>query len=248
MNNLIVEKQDSLLKLKLNRPEKHNALDDHLMESLTETLKKYAGESHDIKAVLISGEGKSLCSGADLNWMSKMVDYDLEQNIEDSNKLYDLFESIYNFPLPVIAHAHGSVYGGGLGLLAAADFVLADENTKFCFSEVKLGLAPAVISSFVLSKCNKSEATALMTSGLVFDFQTAVHLGLVNADLHKSNEVINSYLSASASALKETKKLCRNYSSIEPKDFKKNTVQVISELRTSPESQKRMKKFLERRI
>ncbi len=248
MSKLIVEEKDNLLFITLNSPEKRNALDSDLMNELTKIVVEKSKNIGDLKALVLSGEGKSFCAGADLNWMKEMVSYSEAENIEDSKKLFNLFNALYEFPLPVITKAQGHVYGGGLGLLAASDFVLADDKTKFCFSEVKLGLAPSVISSFVLSKCNNSLAQALMTSGIVFNTHKAFHLGLVNESLTDDSytNLISSITASGQEGLIATKKLCLDQRSLVPSSFKDLTVSVISKLRSSNEAQKRMNHFLDK--
>ncbi len=247
MSKLITKTKDNIFYLSLNNPEKRNALDAEVMTEITKILNDLSKNLGSLKALVFSGEGKSFCAGADLNWMKEMADFSLEENITDSKKLYDLFYSIYSFPLPVIVKAHGHVFGGGLGLLAAADFVLAEDSTVYCFSEVKLGLAPSVISSFILSKCNPSQAQALMTSGLIFNNDTASKLGLVNMVLDEDNfnQVVKSYQGSGQEGLVATKKLCLAQRAVNPQDFKDLTVQTISSLRTTDEAQKRMTTFLQ---
>lgn len=248
MSKLIITEDKNVLFISLNNPEKRNALDAELMMELTKVLNEKSTNLKELKAVVLSGEGKSFCAGADLNWMKEMVNYTEVENIEDSKKLFNLFNAIYTFPLPVVVKAQGHVFGGGLGLLAAADYVLADDQTKFCFSEVKLGLAPAVISSFVLSKCNNSHAQSLMTSGVIFSTNKAFHTGLVNDSLTDKTlvKVIDSYMESGQEALIAAKKLCSNLRSLKPESFKDETIDVIAKLRSSNEAQTRMKNFLEK--
>lgn len=249
MSKITTKHDDGIFYLNLNNPEKRNALDAEMMSEVSKTLNTLSKDLSSLKAVVISGEGKSFCAGADLNWMKEMADYSLEENIADSHKLYDLFYSIYSFPLPVIVKAHGHVFGGGLGLLAAADFVIGDKSCLYCFSEVKLGLAPAVISSFILSKCNSSDSQALMTSALVFTHEEALKLGLVNMELsdERFNQIIKSYKDSGQEGLIATKKLCLTQRTLKPEDFKELTIEIISSLRTTTEAQTRMKSFLERK-
>lgn len=246
MNKVITKIEKNICYISLNNPEKHNALDVELMTELVENLTALKNDLGSLKALVLSGKGKSFCAGADLNWMREMVNYSLEENTTDSKKLYNLFHALYSFPLPVIVKAHGHVFGGGLGLLGAADYVLADDNTKFCFSEVKLGLAPSVISSFILSKCNPSHSQALMTSGLVFNKSTAYHFGLINDSLTKEKlkSVLKSYQESGQAGLIATKKLCLAQRAVQPEDFKELTIKTISDLRTTDEAQKRMTSFL----
>lgn len=249
MSYLKITYDTSSIKITIDNPEKRNALNAELMQELTEFFTSTKTDLKSFKYVLLEGAGKSFCSGADLNWMKQMVDYSFEENLVDSEKLFDLFNSIYTFDLPVIVKAHGHVFGGGLGLLAAADFVVADEETKFCFSEVKLGLAPAVISSFVLSKCNISHAQAYMVSGKAFGTLKAYQIGLVNHIYQKDHfkELLESFEQSSQEALIATKKLTQTQRPIKPEEQKEMTMSAISNLRVSKEAQSRMNSFLNRK-
>jgi len=246
MSYLKITYDTSSIKISLSNPEKRNALNAELMQELTDFFTNTKKDLKSFKYVLLEGEGKSFCAGADLNWMKEMVNYSFEKNISDSEKLFNLFNSIYTFDLPVIVKAHGHVYGGGLGLLAAADFAVADEETKFCFSEVKLGLAPAVISSFVLSKCNFSHAQAYMISGKAFGSLKAYQIGLINHLHHKDHfkELIQSFEDSSQEALVATKKLIQAQRPLKPGTYKQMTLETISKLRISDEAQKRMTSVL----
>jgi len=254
MSFLKINYDKSSVHILLNKPEKRNALDLELMTELTDFLNSLKEDLKDFKVVILEGEGKSFCAGADLSWMKEMVNYSFEENVKDSELLFNLFHSIQTFPLPVIAKAHGHVYGGGLGLLAAADFVIAEKQTKFCFSEVKLGLAPAVISSFVLSKCNISHAHALMTSGMVFNTSQAYHMGLINQQFEEKkffeekcfSDIFKNYDQASQEALISTKKLILEQRPLKSENFKQLTLEAISKLRVGTEAQKRMKAFLKK--
>jgi methylglutaconyl-CoA hydratase len=246
MSFLKITYDTSWVKITLNNPEKRNALNAELMTELTDFFVKTKEDLKSFKYVLLEGEGKSFCAGADLNWMKEMVNYSFEENVADSEKLFNLFNSIYTFDLPVIVKAHGHVFGGGLGLLAAADFAVAHEETKFCFSEVKLGLAPAVISSFVLSKCNMSHAQAYMLSGKAFGALKAYQIGLINHLHHKDHfkELLESFDQSSQEALIATKKLILAQRPLKPEEHKKMTMESISKLRTSEQAQNRMLSFL----
>jgi len=250
MSYLKITYDTSSIKIVIDNPEKRNALNVELMQELTEFFNNTKKDLKSFKYVLLEGEGKSFCAGADLNWMKEMVNYSFEENVADSEKLFDLFNSIYTFDLPVVVNAHGHVFGGGLGLLAAADLVVADEDTKFCFSEVKLGLAPAVISSFVLSKCNPSHAQAFMLTGEVFGTSKAFHMGLINYE-HKKDHfkyLLENFEGSSQEALIATKKLIQTQRSLKPEAHKQMTMESISKLRVSPEAQNRMNSFLSKKI
>lgn len=247
MSKILIQYESDLIFVGLNNKEKRNALDKELMENLIEIFEKIHNDPQGFKAVVLHGEGKSFCAGADLNWMSQMVNYSHEENVKDSELLFNLFYAIYSCPLPVIVKAQGYVFGGGLGLLAAADYVLADTETLFSFSEVKLGLIPAVISSFVLTKCSWAWSRALMTSGEVFNFHQAFHLGLVQKELNDKNfnEILETYSQASQEALVSCKKLILKQNPLQPTAFKDLCVAEIARLRNSDEAQKRMKTFLD---
>lgn len=247
---LLENHDENFFRLVLSRPNKHNALNKKLMIELWDNLGSYRHAPGTRKALIIEGSGESFCAGADLEWMKDMVNFSHEENIEDSNHLFKLFYAFYSFPLPVISIAHGNVFGGGLGFLAASDYVVAHKKTKYCFSEVKLGLAPAVISSFVLSKCNPGMAQALMTSGKVFNTSEAFHIGLVQQSYETEKDfedVLKNYSMASQEALIETKKLCLLQRSVNPLDFQEKTVECITKLRSSNEGQQRIQKFLARK-
>lgn len=231
--------------LTLNRAEKRNALDEELMTDLTETLLDLAQKIETQKYLVLQGEGSVFCAGADLNWMKSMADYSFEENKEDSEKLFNMFYALYSFPLPVVSLVQGAAFGGALGLVAASDFVFMDKGTKLCFSEVKLGLSPAVISTFILNKCSHPKAKSLMLNGQVFNEKTALDIGLSFGSIEESKELFKHLEASGQEALLETKALLRAQSK-NPRDYKNITIETISKLRLSDEAQKRMKAFLER--
>lgn len=232
--------------LNLNRPEVKNAFHPEMILEITEFFKNL--DSSVVTLVILRGEGTAFCSGADLNWMKSMVNYNLEENMADSEKLWDMFEAIYRCRVPVVCIAHGGVFGGALGLLACADYVIVENATQFCFSEVKLGLAPAVISGFISRKIQDSFYRPLMISGEVFTAEEAKRIGLAH-QIYSGNiemdEVVKKFRSNGLEAMKETKKLLNAL--IESEKFEKQKAlctRSISERRTSAEGQERLKKFL----
>jgi len=236
----------SYFELTINRPEKRNALDANLMTELTETLLDLGQKIIDQKYLILKGEGSVFCAGADINWMKSMADYSFEENKEDSEKLFNLFFALYSFPLPVVCLVQGAAFGGALGLVAASDYVFIDKGTKLCFSEVKLGLSPAVISTFILNRSSHPKSKALMLSGQVFNEKTAIEIGLALGPIEDSRELTKHLEASGQEALIETKALLRAQAHNNPRDFKNLTIETISKLRLSEEAQKRMKKFLER--
>lgn len=167
----------AVVRVTLNRPEVRNAFDDGLIAALTRTFEILPDNA---RVVVISGEGKAFCAGGDLEWMRKAANYTEEQNYEDALKLAKLFKSIAYSHAVVIAKVHGAAFGGGCGLVAASDVAIAAEDTKFSFSEVKLGLLPGTISPYVIPKIGAGNARALFSTGEVFGSEKALRIGLVH--------------------------------------------------------------------
>lgn len=247
-----VTEKNNILTLALNRPDVHNAMNEKLMKELTTCFKRY-GKKDDIRIIILTGEGKSFCAGADLNWMKKMVNYSKDENIKDSNLLLDLYEAIYNCPKPVIARVNGHAFGGGIGLFAVCDIVFAIPDCKFAFSEVKIGIIPAVISTCIGRRINISTMRRLFLTGERFDSCYAKKIGLVDYVFSEDEieEEIDKYvkilLSSGPNAIKQVKILIDNYEKLEREKYKKFTVEKISELRVSNEGQEGINAFLEKR-
>jgi len=243
MKNIKILENESFFELTLNRPEKRNALNEELMLELTESLKTLNIEHQ--KYLVLTGEGHTFCSGADLNWMKSMAEFSFDENKKDSEKLFDLFNALYNFKLPVISLVKGAAFGGALGLIAASDFVFMEENTKLCFSEVKLGLSPAVISTFVLNKTNL--LNSYMLSGQLFSEKEALTSGLSNGYLEDFDGLTQSLMQSGQEALIETKTLLKKQRPLLPESYKDLTTETIAKLRLTDEAQKRMKSFLQKK-
>lgn len=252
MKNIITREMDQVAYIKLNRPEVRNAFNPEMIAEVTEVFKEL-NKRTDLRAVALMGEGKSFCSGADLVWMKEMVNYDLEQNQKDANKLYDMFESISQCSLPVVGVVHGAVFGGAVGLIACCDYVIAEENTQFCMSEVKLGIAPAVISSFILKKATLGKVFPYMISGKTFNIDIAMSMGLVHesAPVGDGHHIVQHFISqvkeAGPEALRVTKNMLSQLPMLSQNEQKKITTQIISERRVSDEGQEGLKSFLEKR-
>lgn len=249
MKFIKIEDKDHFKIVTLNRPEVKNAFHPEMISEITTAFKSFNSEQN-LKAVLILGEGTAFCAGADLSWMKEMVNYSFDQNVQDSEKLWDMFEAIKNTEVPVIVKAQGAVFGGALGILACADYVYAAESTKFCFSEVKLGLAPAVISSFILRKCTDALVRPWMLSAEVFDIATAEVIGLVHSrffNVLANEDIFSTFSENGLEAMKATKKLLNQIQTANWAEQKKLTTTVISERRTSIEGQERLKKFFDKK-
>lgn len=178
MQNLITEIQDKILYITFNRSDKHNAFDEHFLAELQLVLDE-ASLNQSIRVIVLKGAGKHFSSGADLNWMKRMAEYSEAENLKDAEILAKVLSTLYNFPKPTIAMVHGLSFGGGAGLVAAADIAIAATNAEFCFSEVKLGLIPAVISPYVIKAIGARAASWLFISTEKFTAERAYELNLV---------------------------------------------------------------------
>lgn len=252
MSFVNVQENEGLLIIELNRPEKRNAFHPQMIQELTNAFIQ-ANENDNLYAVLLKGAGVSFCAGADLGWMKSMVDYDFSQNQQDSKELFEMFDAGLKCRVPIVGKLHGHVMGGALGLAAICDIAAIEEGTKLCFSEVHLGLAPAVISPFILRKVQVNQARYLMTSGTLFDAKKAESIGL--AEMSGTVDEVEVFLEKTLSnfkkcgkeAVRETKKLLQFVEVNNWESVKDETSKVIAERRVSSEGQGRLKKFLEKK-
>ncbi|MCD6468096.1 MAG: enoyl-CoA hydratase/isomerase family protein [Thermoplasmata archaeon] len=249
---IAVTKEEKTITIALDRPEVHNAMNEKMMKELTSCFKKINSDEQ-IRVVVLTGNGKSFCAGADLNWMKSMADYTMEENISDSRLLLDLYETIDNCSKPVIGRINGHAFGGGLGLLAVCDINVATPNLKFAFSEVKLGIIPAVISPYVIRRIGIANTRRLFITGERFDSQYAEHMGLIDHVVPQDllDETIKKYvnltLTSGPNAVKEVKNLVRMYQELKTGEYKEYTVKKIAELRVSKEGQEGIRAFLEKK-
>jgi methylglutaconyl-CoA hydratase len=241
MGALRIERDGGVLRVTLSRPETRNAFDAGLIANLAEAFVD-VGKA---RAVLLSGEGPSFCAGADVEWMRSSVDLDFEANVADANALRAMLEAVDRCPAPVVVRVQGHALGGGAGLVACADIAVAEPRAVFAFSEVKLGIIPAVISPFALAKIGPSWARRYFVTGERFDAATALAMGLVHevdADLDMAGERVLAELeSAGPRAARHAKRLV-----LERPDGPE-TARRIAERRTSAEGQEGLRAFLERR-
>lgn len=179
MSDIKTERAGAVLRITINRPERHNALDPHLIDGLHEALDA-AVVDNSLRVLQLTGAGTSFCAGADINWMRRMADYAPAENLADAQRLAGLFEKLAHLPLPTIAIVNGPAYGGGIGLVAACDFAIAVPGAEFVLSEVKLGLIPAVISPHIIRAVGGRVANRLFLSGRKFDAQEALTIGLLS--------------------------------------------------------------------
>jgi methylglutaconyl-CoA hydratase len=237
---LRTERDGSVLRVTLARPDRRNAFDAALIAELTEAF----ADVGDARAVILAGEGPSFCAGADVEWQRSSVDLSLEENVEDALRLYRMCETVDRCPAPVIARVHGYALGGGSGLVACADIAVAASDAVFGFSEVKLGIIPAVISPFVLPRIG-AHARRYFLTGERFGAETALRIGLVEEvaeDLDGAVEtVVAEVLSSGPQAVREAKRLIRERPSGD------ETAQIAARLRAGEEGQKGLRAFLDRR-
>src|SRR3989441_2288187 len=176
MAALTIERDGQVLRVTLARPERRNAFDAALIAELSEAFVVVG----DARAVVLSGEGPSFCAGADVEWQRSSIDLSYDENVEDAMRLYEMCEAIDSCPCPVIARVHGYALGGGSGLVACADVAVAAPDAVFAFSEVRLGIVPAVISPLVLAKIGPAAARRYFLTGERFGAEEALRIGLVH--------------------------------------------------------------------
>jgi methylglutaconyl-CoA hydratase len=232
----------------LNRPEKRNALNPELSSLLRDKLKEFAADIN-IKSVIITGEGTSFCSGADLNWLNKVKDYSSIKNVEDTEVIASLFLALYDFPKPLIAAVNGPAIGGGCGLASVCDFIFADHSdAKFGYTEVKIGFIPAIVSIFLIKKIGEGKAKQILLTGDIIDAYKALQMGLVD---YLSNDVVADALSFaeklnanSAYSISLTKDLIRNISNMKVHDAVNYCVSLNAISRSSEDFKIGLNKFL----
>ena len=241
MSALRVERDGPLLRLTLARPERRNAFDAELIHELTEAF----GDVGDARAVVLAGDGESFCAGADVDWQRSAIELSYEENVEDALRLYRMLEAIDSCPAPVVARVQGYTLGGGSGLVCCTDVAVAAPDAVFGFSEVKLGIVPAVISPFVFPRIGTGAARRLFLTGERFDAETALRIGLVHEiakDLDTALErVIAGLLSAGPEATRAAKQLIRDRPDGE------QAARLAAKLRTSSEGQEGLRAFLDKR-
>ena len=248
-----LETNGTVAKIVLNRPDVHNAFNDEMIKEITTALEE-VGQNDSIRSVILASEGKSFCAGADLNWMSRMIEYSFEENVIDALGLSKMLKTIHDCPKPVIARVQGAALGGGVGLVSACDFAVTVDTAIFGLTEVKLGIMPAVISPFVLQKMPASATQRYFLTAERFDAHEARRVGLI-ADVVDSVEAMDAWLDKVTTALanngpgavQETKEMMNKVLDFGWERSMKLTSEMIANRRISPEGQEGMKAFLEKR-
>lgn len=255
MSGLRVERVGAVARVTLARPEVRNAFNAELIADLRAHFDALAGEPPDaLRAVVLAGDGSVFCAGADVEWMRAAIGLSVEENERDATAMQAMFDAIERCPVPVIARVQGAALGGGMGLCGASDIVIATTDATFGFTEPKLGIIPAVISTFVVPKIGLGHARALFVTGERFDAQRAHHIGLVHqvvddeAALDAAIEAaLEEILSAGPTAARASKALVRELAQLGPIEARRHTPRHIAQQRTSGEGQEGLRAFVEKR-
>lgn len=249
---LLLTKKDDVATVTLNRPDVHNAMNEEMITEITTCFQHLSTDS-SVSVIILTGNGSSFCAGADLTWMKRMVSYTKQENKKDSQQLLTLYETVDNCQKPVIGRINGHAFGGGIGLLSVCDITVTIPDVKFAFSEVKLGIIPAVISTFVAQRMTPACMRRYFITGERFESTTAQHIGLIDiiVPVESFDATIQSSVdqlrSSAPNAVREIKQLLKNLQNLESKKYKEFTVEKIAELRISQEGQEGIQAFLEKR-
>jgi methylglutaconyl-CoA hydratase len=238
---LAVHRDGGVLRVTLARPERRNAFDAALIAALADAF----ADVGDARCVVLAGEGQSFCAGADVEWQRASIDLSFDENVEDAMRLYRMLEAVDACPAPVVARVQGFALGGGSGLVACCDIAVAAPDAVFGYSEVRLGIIPAVISPFVLPRIGPGAARRYFLTGERFDAETALRIGLVHEvaeDLDGAvAAVVESLLQGGPEAVRAAKQLVREHPTGEA------TAQIAAHRRTSEEGQDGLRAFLDKR-
>ncbi len=257
-DNLLVERSGpggAVARVTLNRPDVHNAFNAELIGELRSVFRRLSDEpAETLRAVVLAGAGQSFCAGADVSWMRASLGLTREQNEQDAMVMAEMFDAIDRCPAPVIARVHGASLGGGMGLCAVSDLVIAEAGAKFGFTETRLGILPSVIAPFVIAKIGETHARALFPSGRRFDATRALRIGLVH-ELVEGEQALDAavgsalsdLLAAGPTAARAAKATVREVRGLPHESTRWHTARRIAAQRTSPEGQEGLRAFLEKR-
>ncbi len=251
-DHLHVTRDDrGVVTLTFDRPEVRNAFGPELMRALIGTLEDLATDE-EVRAVVLTGAGKTFSAGADLTWMSSIVDNSFEENVEDSRGFERMLRAVHDAPMPVLARINGHALGGAAGLIGCVDIAVAVRGARFGFTETRLGIAPAMISAYVQPRIGLGNARRYFLTGEVFDADRAYDLGLVHEVCEPDDldaafaAVLDEVLAAAPKAQRETKRLIDQIERSDgPADSERLRVELISRLRSSDEAQTRIRSFLD---
>lgn len=238
---LDVRRDGAVLRVTLARPERRNAFDADLIAALTDAF----ADVGDARCVLLAGEGTSFCAGADIEWQRASIDLGYEENVEDAMRLYRMLEAIDTCPAPVVGRVHGYALGGGSGLAACCDIVISSPDATFGFSETRLGIAPAVISPFVLRRIGPGQARRWFLTGERFDAETALDIGLVHEVADDLDTVVQQTVAALLLGGPQAVRTAKRLALDRPEGFA--TAEIAAVRRSSDEGQEGLRAFLEKR-
>lgn len=247
-----LEREGTSLAVTLARPQVHDAFDDVMIAELTEAFREAASDAQ-ARVVVLRSTGKSFCAGADLDWMRRLGAASREDNVADAGKLEDMFRAIATCPKPVVARVHGAAFGGGAGLVAACDLAIASTEAKLGFTEVRLGILPAVISPYVVRKTGPGVAQALFLTGEILSAQRAQEVGLLHRvvpaiDLDSAMDAaVFNLLAGGSDAHAGVKRLVAAIEGRSLDEARAITTQAIADARASAEGQEGLAAFLEKR-
>jgi methylglutaconyl-CoA hydratase len=252
-HHLKVTHDAGILRITLNRPDVHNAFNRDLIDDLHAAFQGVHESATATRAVVLAGAGPSFCAGADVGWMRASVEYTEAENVADALRMAHMLDCIDRCPVPVIARVHGAALGGGVGLIAACDVAIAEVGARFAFSEAKLGIVPAVISTFVLPKIGQGNARALFFTAERFGAERAFRIGLVHEVVPPQeldaaiDRVVGEVRSSAPHAITAAKRLLAAVGSLERDQAIQLTAETIANLRTGAEGQEGLRAFLEKR-
>jgi methylglutaconyl-CoA hydratase len=252
--HLTVNVVDKMCRVTLNRPDVHNAFNRELIQDLRAAFLALSRlPVGQVRAVVLAGVGKSFCAGADVNWMRESLGYSEEENVADALDMAAMFEAIDRCPMPVVGRIHGAALGGGVGLAAVCDIVVAADDAVFAFSEARLGIAPAVISPYVLRKIGATHARALFFTAERFDAQRALQIGLIHIIKRapeldaEIDRLQNAILASAPGAIARAKSLIAAVPHLDRETATRETAETIAALRVAAEGQEGLLAFLEKR-
>lgn len=252
MSTLEIKNQNAVTTVTLNRPDVHNAFNEDLMKDLHETFGRLSDDTNT-RVIVLTGAGKSFCAGGDLNYMKSAASKDRTQNVDESRFMAEMFRRINECPKPVVGLVNGAAFGGGVGLAAVCDLVLAHQSALFSLSEVKLGLAPSVISPFVIARIGTTHARRYFLTGERFDGAEAVRIGLAAAVYDDATRetvlggILKNFLSNGPQAMGAIKSLIYANRTLTGAALTQFTAEQIADLRASSEAQEGMRAFFEKR-
>jgi methylglutaconyl-CoA hydratase len=250
MTSVNIVQDGPVVRVTLNRPDVRNAFNEEVIAELTAWARGVPQSG--ARVAVLSGAGKAFCAGADLNWMSKMVGYSREENIRDAEAMAAMFEALDTVPIPLVGRVHGAALGGGVGLAAVCDIVVAAEDAIFGFTEAKLGILPAVISPFAIRKIGVSAARELFLTASRFGAARAREIGLVHAVVPAAqldvaiDDYVRELLTSAPGAMASAKRLIADVAGRPTREVASLTAETIARQRVSPEGQNGMRAFLDK--